>query len=106
MSLGAIQDNLSKTSLVQQTQARGDDVNRSQETAQNVRQHEVNRQQDEVVLMSQQAEQQGIRSDREGGGQQEEGKKKRRAKDPDDDESEENAELPDRWEMRRINIVI
>jgi hypothetical protein len=104
MSLGAIQDNLVKTNLVQQTQSRNDDVNRSQETAQTVRQHEQDRQGDQVVLMTHQSEQSGIRSDREGRGQ-EEGKKKRR-QNSEEDTQEEATDTSGRHEMHRINIVI
>ncbi len=104
MSLGAIQDNLAKTNLVQQTQSRNDDVNRSQETAQTVRQHEEDRRGDQVVLMTHQTEQSGIRSDREGNGQ-EEGKKKRREKSEEEPE-EEATDTSGRHEMHRINIVI
>lgn len=109
MSLSAIQDNLVKTTLVQQTQSRGDDVNRGQEIAQAASQREQNRQGDQVVLHTHEAEQQGVRSD---------GERNRRRREEDEEEEEEQKERSEtsdeqggdesgtRVRMRRINIVV
>lgn len=116
MSLSAIQDNLVKTNLVQQTQSRVDDIARGQEIAQTAAQREHDRQGDQVVLMAQQKEQQGIRADEE---REKEGRKKREeeeeeenAEETPEEETPENAEGGDpsktgtRMVMRRINIVV
>lgn len=114
MSLSAIQDNLVKTSLVQQTQARGDDVNRGQEIAQAAAQREHDRQEDQVVIMTRQKEQSGIRADEER--EKEEKRKKRQEEEEEEQEkAEETSDKPGeggegetgtRMMMRRINIVI
>lgn len=118
MSLAAIQDNLVKTSLVQQTQSRGDDVSRGQQIAQAAAQREHNRQEDQVVISTHEAEQAGIRTDEER--KKEEQRKKRKREEEEAAESpEENASAPSdsyapdgrpkadtRAMMRRINIVI
>lgn len=114
MSLSAIQDNLVKTSLVQQTQTRGDDVARGQEIAQTAAQREHDRQGDQVVLMSQQKEQAGIKTDEER--EKEEGRKKKRRQEEEEEEREEARDDGPRGEspagggtrevMRRINIVV
>ena len=116
MSLAAIQDNLVKAPLVQQTQTRGDDVARGQEIGQAALQKEENRRMDEVVLHTQETENQGVRTDEE---REKEGKKKKRGEEEQQDESDadaENAANPDgtagegetapRAVMRQINIVI
>lgn len=108
MSLSAIQDSLVKTSLVQQTQARSDDINRGQETAAQAAQREVNRQADQVVIHTQEAEQQGVRADEE---KEREGRKREEEEDEEQEEetSEEEGEEGEsgpRARMRRINIVI
>ena len=113
MSLSAIQDNLVKSNLVQQTQARGDDVARGQEIAQAAAQREHDRQEDQVVIQTRQRDQDGIRSDEER--EKEGGKKKRQDEDEDGaEESRDEKRLDDekgeeggtRAVMRRINIVI
>jgi|GEM_PF-2278916 hypothetical protein len=109
MSIGAIQDNLVKTSLVQQTQSKGDDVLRGQEIGQVASQKEHDRQQDQVVLQLRQKEEHGIRRDEE---RDKEGEKKRRQdeqdegdkKKPKDDEPEEESGA--RARMRTINIIV
>ena len=117
MSLAAIQDNLVKTSLVQQTQTRGDDVGRTHEAAQVSLQREHDRQEDQVVISSQRKDEHGIRPDDE---RRKEGEKRRRKKGDDASEEEREAERPPacelvpapegyagaRPEMRRINVVI
>lgn len=113
MSLVAIQDNLVKAPLVQQTQTRGDDVVRGQEIAQVATQREQNRQKDEVVLHTHESENQGIRTDEE---REKEGRKKKRQEEEEEEKTEEpmddsgekpeNAETGTRMVMRRINIVV
>ncbi len=106
MSLSAIQDNLLKTNLVQQTQTKGDDVARGRENAVAAVQKEDNRRQDEVVLSTHEAEQRGIRPDDErGGGREREEEKEKKERDGDEPEDEEGDNGP-RARMRRINIVI
>ncbi len=105
MSLAAIQDNLVKTSLVQQTQARNDDVNRSQETAALASQREVNRQEDQVVIHTREAEHRNVRSDEE----KEQERRRKKEQEEEEEESREDGEEEDsgpRARMRRINIVI
>lgn len=104
MSLAAIQDNLIKSSLVQTIQARSDDVNRSQETAALAHQREINRQEDQVVIHTREAEQRGVTDEEK---ERERRRKKREEEEEDnlqeDGEEEENGP---RARMRRINIVI
>jgi TATA-binding protein-associated factor Taf7 len=105
MSLSAIQDNLLKTNLVQQTQTKGDDVVRGQQNAVAAVQKEENRRQDEVVLSTRESEQKGVRSDEEKGNgrdrDEDDEEKERREK-----EEEEEEDTGPRARMRRINIVI
>ena len=104
MSLSAIQDNLLKTNLVQQTQTKGDDVVRGQENAVAAVQKEDSRQQDQVVLSTREAEKKGVRSDEEKGRgreREEEEEEKERKEKPE--EEEDNGP---RARMRTINIVI
>lgn len=112
MSLSAIQDSLVKTSLVQQTQTRGDDIQRGQEIGQTAAQREHDRQEDQVVIHSKESEQAGIRPDEE---KEKEGRKRQEEEEEEEAqeenvESEENPDDPDkqgtRMVMRRINIVI
>lgn len=114
MSLSAIQDNLVKVNLVQQTQTRGDDVTRSQEIFQTAMQREQDRQGDQVVLMTHQTEQEGIRADEER--EKEEQKKKKKREEEEEEraaqaaDTAENGDAPSdarpRAAMHRINIVI
>lgn len=106
MSLSAIQDNLVKTNIVQQHQARGDEVGRTQEVAQAAAQAEQNRQGDQVVLMTQHAEQQGIRQDAERERREEEEKKRKRRDEDDEETPEEETSANPHAEMHRINIVV
>lgn len=106
MSLSAIQDNLVKTNLVQQTQSRGDEVARSQHIAQTAAQAEHDRQNDQVVLMTQQPEQRGIHPDDERARQEQERKKRRKAKDGSDNAEGEEASASPHTEMHRINIIV
>jgi hypothetical protein len=104
MSLSAIQDNLLKTNLVQQTQTKGDDVVRGHENAVAAVQKEENRRQDEVGLSTRESEQKGVRSDEEKGngqGRDDDEEKERREKEEEDEE-----DTGPRARMRRINIVI
>lgn len=104
MSLAAIQDSLVKTSFVQQTQARGEDVNRGQEIAMAANLREQERQEDQVVIRSREAEQNGVR-DEEKKRQQREQKEKEedeRIERPEEDEEDEGP----RARMRCINIVV
>ena len=110
MSLSAIQDNLVKTNLVQQTQTRGDDVARGQEIGQVAQQRENDRQGDQVVLMTRQAEQQGIRTDEER--EKEEQRKKKKRQEEEEAEAANETEGKDsaatdapRARMRRINFL-
>lgn len=107
MSLSAIQDNLVKTTLVQQTQSRGDDVNRGQEIAQAASQREHDRREDQVVIHSREAEQRGVRSgeERERQRRQREEEEEQEEKDESSEESGED-ETGTRVRMRRINIVV
>ena len=109
MSLSAIQDNLVKTSLVQHTQSRGDDVARGQENAQVAAQRENDRQEDQVVIRTRETEDHGIRDDEE---REKDQRRKKRGEEEereaaagaesDDDEADKGP----RARMRRINIVI
>lgn len=106
MSLAAIQDSLVKTSLVQHTQAKGDDVNRSQEIAMVAQQRELNRQEDQVVIHSREAEQNGLRDEekkRDGRREQEEEEDGERVQRDLDEEGEDDGP---RARMRVINIVV
>ena len=118
MSLAAIQDNLVKTSLVQQTQTRSDDVGRAQEIAHVALQREHDRREDQVVISAQQKNEHGIRSDEE---RRKEEERRRRKKgggaqggSPETDSAAEDLSNPDspaplagdRTVMRRINVVI
>ncbi|MCD8349362.1 MAG: hypothetical protein LUC93_01955 [Planctomycetaceae bacterium] len=106
MSLAAIQDNLVKTSLVQHTQTRNDDVNRGQENAALAHQREVNRQEDQVVIHTKETEHQNVRTDEE-----RERRRRKREEEKEEEEAvleegEEEGEDGPRARMRRINIVI
>ncbi len=118
MSVGIIHDNMVKTSLVQQTQTRGDDVQRSLEIGQVAAQREDNRQRDQVVIQTKQKEEHGIRPDAE---REKEGRKKRREEEEEEQqemrEREEQAkDAPEQYQrdgktstrayMRKINIVV
>ena len=114
MSLAAIQDNLVKTSLVQHTQSRVDDVSRGQQIAQTAAQREHDRQEDQVVITLRETEQKNIRADEERE-KEEQRKKRKREKEAEDKDQESPAEggasggqsTPGtRAVMRRINIVI
>ncbi|MCC8108979.1 MAG: hypothetical protein LIQ30_08045 [Planctomycetes bacterium] len=107
MSLSAIQDNLVKTSLVQHTQSRGEDIKAGSENAAVAKQHEVNRQEDQVVIHTRESEGRNIRDD------EERPKDERRKKQEDDEEMDDDETVPEgeeddgpRARMRRINIVI
>ena len=108
MSLSAIQDNLVKTSLVQHTQTRGDDIAKSQETAQAAAQRENNRQEDQVVIHTKETDQHGIRPD------EEKEQQRRRKREEEEEQAEQRSEGEDgedeptgpRARMRRINIII
>lgn len=107
MSLSAIQDNLLKTSLVQQTQTKGDDVIRGHENAAAAVQKEQGRQQDQVVLSTQGTEGRHIRDDEEKKRDREEKEKEeeensRREKKKDSNEEDQGP----RARMRTINVVI
>lgn len=113
MSLAAIQDNLVKAPLVQQTQTRGDDVARGQEIAQTANQREQNRQEDQVVIHTRESENQGIRTDeerekeqRKKKQQQEEEEEEQNAEGREDPETDPKSETGTRMVMHRINIVI
>lgn len=104
MSLSAIQDNLVKTNLVQQTQTKSDDVMRGHENAAAAVQKEDGRQQDQVVLSTREAEHKGVRADEE--------KEKERERE-EEEEEKERREKPEEEEdngprarMRTINIII
>ena len=88
MSVGIIQDNLVKTSLVQQNQSRVDDIARGQELGQTAAQREDSRQADQVVLSSQSKEEHGVRTDEE----REPDEPRKRKKRGDEDEDEESAD--------------
>lgn len=106
MSLAAIQDNLIKTSLVQQTQSRSEDVSRGQEIGMQADLKEQSRQEDQVVIHSKESSEAGVRDEE---------KDRRRRKEEEDEEEgerlqreefvEEEDEGP-RARMRTINIVI
>ncbi|MCC8167600.1 MAG: hypothetical protein LIQ31_16045 [Planctomycetes bacterium] len=107
MSLSAIQDNLVKTSLVQHTQSRGEDIKAGSESAAVAKQHEVNRQEDQVVIHTRESEGRNIRDD------EERPKDQREKKRDDEEENGEGDAAPEgeeddgpRARMRRINIVI
>ena len=107
MSLAAIQDSLVKTSLVQHTQARGDDIGRGQENAIVAQQQEDNRQEDQVVLRSREAEQNGVRPDEE----KEQGQGREREEEEEEQQNgeaqaEDEEDNGPRAKMRRINIVV
>lgn len=114
MSLSAIQDNLVKVNLVQQTQTKADDVARGQEIHQVVNRKEQDRQHDEVVLMTQQKEEHGIRDEERERG--ESGRKKKRQNGEDEEENADSKEekrhgterIDDdhpRAKMRKLNIL-
>lgn len=115
MSLGAIQDSMAKTSLVQHTQAKGDDIQRGQEISQTQAQREDSRQADQVVIHTQQKDEHGIRTDEE---KEKEGKKKKKQEEeeeeqqdssedtPKDKDGKKEGEAAPRAVMRKINIVI
>ncbi len=107
MSLGAIQDNLVKTNLVQQTQSRGEEVTRNQEVGQTVAQAEHDRQSDQVVLMSQRREQEGIRDDDEPDRENKKKKKNDEEEPPEKDVVLEVVEedAQSNAVMHRINII-
>lgn len=105
MSLGAIQDNLVKVPLVQQTTTKSDDVARGQENFQVAEHRENSRQADEVVLQTQQRE---LNEDREKEEQrrrkqeQEEQEQAQRQRSGDDEEEEDTRP---RAKMHRLNIL-
>ncbi len=104
MSLAAIQDSLVKTSLVQHTQTHNDNIGRGQESAMAAQLKEMERQEDQVVIRSREAEQNGIRDEEK----QKDGKKKKKQDERiqrNDDDEEEIDEGP-RARMRCINIVV
>ncbi len=107
MSLAAIQDSLVKTSLVQQTQTHSDNIGRSQEVAMAAQLKEQERQEDQVVLSSREAENEGIHDEEK----KKDGKKKKNQEEQNgeriqrDDDEEEVDDGP-RARMRQINIVI
>lgn len=109
MSLAAIQDSLVKTSLVQQTQARGDDMNRGHENAIAAQQKEQDRQEDQVVIHAKEAEQGNIRDE------EKERRQGKNDEEPEEEGQQGESEILDgedeedgvpRAKMRRINIVI
>ena len=106
MSLAAIQDNLVKAPLVQQTHTRGDDVARGQEIHQAAQQREQDRQGDQVVLHTKEAEQEGLRPDEER--EKDQRRKKQQQEEEAEDSGEENKDEKDkgpRSQMRRLNIL-
>lgn len=107
MSLAAIQDNLVKVHLVQQTQTRGDDVARGQEIHQAAQQREQDRQGDQVVIHTKEAEQEGIRPDEER--EKEQRRKKRQEEEEEREKAEDSGEDGNdegpRSRMRRLNIL-
>ncbi|MCD8140932.1 MAG: hypothetical protein LUE17_14360 [Planctomycetaceae bacterium] len=107
MSLAAIQDNLVKTSLVQHTQTRNDDVNRGQENAALAHQREINRQEDQVVIHTKETENRNVRTDEE---HEKERRRRKREEEEEEEaaleEGEDEGEGGPRARMRRINIVI
>lgn len=112
MSLSAIQDNLVKVNLVQQTQTKTDDVARGQEIHQAVNRREQDRQQDEVVLMTQQKEEHGIRDEERERGESGRKKKRRQEEEEEEKQKEEGRhgteQLEDdhpRARMRKLNIL-
>ncbi len=109
MSLAAIQDNLVKTTLVQHTQSKADDVSRSQESSILAKQQEDNRQVDQVVIHSRQTdEEKNLKADDE----KEKERRRRKGRDRDTEAREKNEDDDEdgpggpRARMRRINIVI
>lgn len=106
MSLAAIQDNLMKTSLVQQTQTKSDDVSRGQEIAMQAEVKEQSRREDQVVLESSKkgdAELRDEEKERKRRKQEEEDNDQLRREDLEDDEDVDEGP---RARMRTINIVI
>lgn len=107
MSLAAIQDNLLKTSLVQQTQSRSEDVSRGQEIGMQADLKEQSRQEDQVVLRSRETSETGVRDEekdrrrREREKEEEDGEQMRR--EEFDEGEEDNGP---RARMRTINIII
>ena len=105
MSLSAIQDNLVKTNLVQQTQSRPDEVARSQHISQVAAQAEQDRRGDQVVIMSQRAEQANINPDEERARQEQERKKREQEEDEDELPEIEEENASPHAQMHRINIL-
>lgn len=105
MSLTAIQDTLLKTNLVQQTQSKADDVSRSQETAAQQTQKEQSRQEDQVVIHTNQKDGSGIRDEEKQRQRRNQEEEEEEDKENRDDENAEEDEGP-RARMRTINIVI
>lgn len=103
MSLAAIQDNLLKTSLVQQTQSRSDDIGRGQEIANQATTREQARQADQVVIHTQQKEGGGITDEERERRRREEEEEEREYAEEEETEEEDNGP---RARMRTINIVI
>ncbi len=107
MSVAAIQDSLVKSSLVQHTQSKNDDVSRSQQISAVQDQKEQDRQVDQVVIRSREAEQNGVRDEEK----QNDGRRKRKEEEQDGkrverrEDGEEEDEGP-RARMRVINIVV
>ncbi len=107
MSLSAIQDNLVKTSLVQHTQSRGEDIKAGSESAAVAKQHEVNRQEDQVVIHTRESEGRNIRDDEEHPKDERERKRKDDEENNEEDVHQEGEEDDGpRARMRRINIII
>lgn len=107
MSIVALQDSIVKTSLVQHTQTHNDNVVRGQEIGMAAQLKEQERQTDQVVLQSREAEQEGIRDEEKN----KDGKKKKQQNQNDDenrdrDNGEEEEDQSPRARMRQINIVI
>lgn len=102
MSLSAIQDNLLKTNLVQQTQTKIDDVQRSQDISTAAAVKEQARQEDQVVIHTKQKSNADVADEK---------KEKQRREQEEEEEKEEREDGPKddngpRARMRTINIVI
>lgn len=105
MSLAAIQDNLVKTSLVQQTQSRSEDVSRGQEIGMQADLKEQSRQEDQVVLKSRESSEAGVRDEEKDRNKREREKGEEGERIEREEFDEEEDEGP-RARMRTINIII